>query len=123
MRESRVIVPISAEVILEARRAYRQVQRYRKTSSPLLLFLLIAPFPLMASLNLIPGGHQDFHVGRTCSLIAGLVFWIGLHTLQYRSLKKGSGEAQAKLDSLRTQYGPEIDAVAKEKAPLFAWRD
>ena len=101
----------------EAQQAYRQIQRFRNSSSPLLILLIFA-FPLGVWLNQIPGHHQDIHPP-TGPLVLGVLFVVGLHALHYCFLKKQSGEAQEKLNLMRYQYGPEIDILAKGKSSFW----
>jgi hypothetical protein len=103
---------IPPETLAEGQVAYRQIQRYQKSSSPLLILLIY----------LIPFIGGVFPGGRPLWMLPVILLIAFLHLYQHQSLKKKSEDARKRLDLLRGQYGPEIDDVAKKSPTLLARR-
>jgi hypothetical protein len=105
---------IPPETLAEGQVAYRQIQRYQKSSSPLLILLIyLIPF---IGVSYAEGPRKPLW------MLPFILFIAFFHLYQRQSLKKKSEDAQKRLDHLRGQYGPEIDDVAKKSPTLLARR-
>jgi hypothetical protein len=111
---------LSSVAIAESQVAYRQIRRYKNSSSLFpVLFLLVIPL-----VDLLDAARHSKCLLHVClsslpgaAIIALLVFF---HFYHRRILKTKAQDAKRHLDFLRTKYGPEIDTVAKESPVLRA---
>jgi 4-hydroxybenzoate polyprenyltransferase len=105
---------IPLQITTEAQGAFRQIQRFQKSSSPLLILaLLAAPFvgTLLGLLHISSLSGMPLENSLWALPISVLI--VIVHYYQHRALHRRSVEAQKRLELLRNQHGSEIDAVAK----------
>ncbi len=96
---------------MAGRKAYQNVQRYKKTSSVWLLAVVMFGGAFISQLPHLKNPFSRESLGILAW--AGMLVWF--HYLQRRHFKKKYQEGLVTLDQLHHHYGSEIDAALKPR--------
>src|ERR1700761_6951562 len=103
---------IPLDVLSESQVAHQQIQRYRKSSSVTLIFIVVfGGFAIRAFPNLlgVTDSHPELSATETFWMLAISSVVVAFHYYQRRSMKTKADDAQKRIFLLRKEYGTAID--------------